>query len=151
MPRSKPVLWLLFLLTLVVTADYRASGKDKLVVYEVRGSESVVRTTLLRYFTQAGYLEDKERTSQCSLDPKPAVLILRQTGAAQSGISGLSRCLVVSFSGADSAVRLQVEVTDHMRGGFSLPATHHYDANWIHREYDSMFAEIGRLSEESSR
>jgi hypothetical protein len=141
----------LCLLTLVVTVNSRVFGKDKFVVYEVRASEAVVRTALLRYFTQAAYVEDNERTKQCSLDPSPAVVIFRHTDAAQSGISGLSRCLLVSFSMEDSATRLKVEVTDHLRGGLSLPATHHYDANWIHREYDSMFAEIGRLSEEGSR
>jgi hypothetical protein len=135
------------LLILVGTLNSRAFSKDKFVVYDTPASQATVRTTLLRYFTQAGYVEDKQRTKQCSLDPKPSVLIFRQTGAAQSGIGGLSRCLMVTFSDGERVTRLRIEVTDHLRGGLSLPATKHYDADWIHREYDSAFAEIVRLSE----
>jgi hypothetical protein len=135
------------LLTLVVTFNSRAFSKDNFVVYDTSASQAAVRTTLLRYFTQAGYVEDKQRTKQCGLDPKPSVLVFRQTGAAQYGIGGLSRCVMVTLSDGEPATRLRIEVTDHVRGGLSLPATKHYDADWIHREYDSAFAEIVRLSE----
>jgi hypothetical protein len=54
---------------------------------------------------------------------------------------------MVTLSDRQSATLLRIEVRDHVRGGLSLPATKHYDADGIHREYDSAFAEIVRLSE----
>ena len=122
-------------------------ARDKFVDYEVRANTAVTKTVTERYFAQMGYSEDFEHTKQCNDRPKPNVLVFRRTGEGQAGISGLSRCVFVTITERAPNTTLRVEVTDHLRGGLSLPATTHYGSDRIHKDYDDAFAEIARKSQ----
>jgi hypothetical protein len=124
-----------------------AKDKEKYVDYQVYATPEAIRAATQRYFTQMGYLFDLEHTAQCDDHPVAGTMVFRHTAEGQAGISGLSRCVFVTVRSSDDVSTIHVEFYDHLRGGLSLPATKHYDADRIHKEWDAAFAEIKRLSE----
>jgi hypothetical protein len=124
-----------------------ARDKEKYVEYQVHGTPEAIRAATQRYFTQMGYLLDLEHTAQCDDHPLAGLMVFRHTAEGQAGISGLSRCVIVTVRPNGDSSTIRVEFYDHLRGGLSLPATKHYDADRIHKEWDAAFAEIKRLSE----
>jgi len=127
-----------------------AFAKEKYVDYPVHAKTETVMAETVRYFTQMGYAQDVEHTKQCNDRPTTETLTFRQTGPAQSGINGISRCVAVSFIDNGPASTMRVEVSDHLRGGLTLPATKHYGADFIRKNYDAAFHAIVKASEGGS-
>jgi uncharacterized protein YpuA (DUF1002 family) len=139
-----------FFLVSAVTVG-SAFAKAKYVDYPVRANSATVTAELLRYFTQMGYAQDLQHTKQCDDHPTEGMLSFRQTGPAQSGIDGLSRCVAVSVTSSESGCTMRVEVSDHLRGGLTLPATKHYGDKFIRANYETAFKEIVIASENSTQ
>jgi hypothetical protein len=132
---------------LVAVQVMSAKDKEKFVDYHIHAERKTIETQLFRYFTQMGYVNDPEHTRQCNDHPTAGVFIFRHTGEGQSGIVGLSRCVIITMTTDNDISTLRVECYDHLRGGLTLPATKHYDADRIHKDWDAAFLEITRLSE----
>jgi hypothetical protein len=135
------------LLALLFATQLAFAKKDKYVDYHVQADSARVEAETLRYFTQMGYVRDTEHTRQCDDQPASGVLIFRHTGEGQIGPSGLSRCVIVTITPSENSSTVRIAFYDHLRGGLSLPATKHYAADRIHKEWDGVFAAIAKASE----
>jgi hypothetical protein len=138
------------LLLILLCAAPTALAKDHFADYPVRADSEKALSEVVRYFTQMGYAQDFTHTKQCDDLPGPGGVIFRQTGPAESGPSGLSRCVAIDYIEHGDVSVLRVEVVDHLRGGLSLPATAHYDAKFIHKNYDGAFSAIVKAAEEEA-
>jgi hypothetical protein len=135
------------LLALLFATQLAFAKKDKYVDYHAQAASARVEAETIRFFTQMGYVQDTEHTRQCNDQPSSGALIFRHTGEGQIGPNGLSRCVVITITPAENSSTVRVEVYDHLRGGISLPATKHYDADRIHKDWDAAFAAIAKASE----
>lgn len=135
---------------LLASIPASAKNKERFVDYRIEARSTAVETEMKRYFIQMGYVIDSETSKQCS-DHPPGTMVFRHTGEGQTGISGLSRCVIVTITEEHEASTVHVELYDHLRGGFSLPATKHWDADHIHKDLDATFGEIRRVTEAANK